>query len=116
MKKSAFTIDTVLYLKKKYPKHNFIWLMGSDNLIDLHKWKSWKEIFYNIPIAILDRPFYSFTLTKFKSLVYFRKAKVSKSLIKNFKYFFSHLYGLLLVVYKIFNPPQELGIKIVNGE
>ena len=40
--------------------------MGSDNLIDFHKWKSWKEIFYNIPIAILDRPFYSFTLTKFK--------------------------------------------------
>ena len=86
-KKSAFTIDTVLYLKKKYPKYNFIWLMGSDNLIDLHKWKSWKEIFYNIPIAILDRPFYSFILTKFKSLVYFRKAKVSKSLIRNLKYF-----------------------------
>ena len=86
-KKSAFTIDTVLYLKKKYPKYNFIWLMGSDNLLDFHKWKSWKEIFYNIPIAILDRPFYSFTLTKFKSLVYFRKAKVNKSLIKNFKYF-----------------------------
>jgi len=86
-KKSAFTIDTVLYLKKKYPNYNFIWLMGSDNLIELHKWKSWKEIFYNIPIAILDRPLYSFTLTKFKSLVYFRKAKVSKSLIKKFKYF-----------------------------
>ena len=61
--------------------------MGSDNLIDLHRWKSWKEIFYNIPIAIFDRPFYSFTLTKFKSLVYFRKVKVNKSLTKNFKYF-----------------------------
>ena len=86
-KKSAFTIDTVLYLKKKYPNYNFIWLMGSDNLIELHKWKSWKEIFYNIPIAIFDRPLYSFTLTKFKSLVYFRKEKVSKSLIKKFKNF-----------------------------
>ena len=49
--------------------------------------KSWKEIFYNIPIAIFDRPLYSFTLTKFKSLVYFRKEKVSKSLIKKFKNF-----------------------------
>ena len=86
-KKSAFTIDTVLYLKKKYPNYNFIWLMGSDNLIELHKWKSWKQIFYNIPIAIFDRPLYSFTLTKFKSLVYFRKEKVSKSLIKKFKNF-----------------------------
>ena len=86
-KKSAFTIDTVLYLKKKYPNYNFIWLMGSDNLIELHKWKRWKEIFYNIPIAIFDRPLYSFSLTKFKSLVYFRKEKVSKSLIKKFKNF-----------------------------
>ena len=86
-KKSEFTIDTVLYLKKKYPNYNFIWLMGSDNLIELHKWKSWKEIFYNIPIAIFDRPLYSFILTKFRSLVYFRKEKVSKSLIKKFKNF-----------------------------
>ncbi len=84
---SAFTINTVLYLKRKYPSYNFIWLMGSDNLDNFHKWKSWKEIFYNIPIAIFDRPLYSLTLSKFKSLVYFRKANVSKNLINKFKYF-----------------------------
>ena len=89
--------------------------MGSDNLIDLHKWKSWKEIFYNIPIAILDRPFYSFTLTKFKSLVYFRKAKVSKSLIKNFKYFQPPAWTFISGIPN-FQSSTKLGIKIVNGE
>ena len=83
---SAFTIDTVLFLKKKYPAYKFIWLMGSDNLKNLKQWKKWKCIFYNIPIAIFYRPLYSFILTKFKALTYFRKAKVRNKLIKKFKY------------------------------
>ncbi len=83
---SAFTIDTVIYLKKKYPHLNFVWLMGSDNLYNFHRWKRWKEIFCNIPIAIFNRPFYSFILTKFRSLVYFRRARVKSSLIEKIKY------------------------------
>ncbi len=57
-KKSAFTIDTVLYLKKKYPKYNFIWLMGSDNLIDFHKWKSWKRIVKLSNLIVFSRSGY----------------------------------------------------------
>ena len=50
---SAFTINTVLYLKKKYPSYNFVWLMGSDNLDNFHKWKSWKEIFIIFQLLFL---------------------------------------------------------------
>ena len=44
--------------------------MGTDNLENLHEWKEWKKIFYNIPIAIFDRPSYSFNITKSKSLFF----------------------------------------------
>jgi nicotinate-nucleotide adenylyltransferase len=40
MPKPSYTIDTLLYLKEKYPKRRFSLLMGSDNLIHIHKWKN----------------------------------------------------------------------------
>ena len=77
--KNLYAIDTIFYLKKKFKKKKFIWLMGADNVEKLHLWKHWKEIFYNIPIAIFDRPSYSLNITKSKALYFFRKAR-----IKNF--------------------------------
>ena len=58
-KETIYTIDVIRYLYKTYPDKKFIWLMGIDNLKSFHLWKDWKKIFYNIPIAIFDRPFYS---------------------------------------------------------
>ena len=77
--KNIYAIDTILYIKNKFKNKKFIWLMGTDNLQNLHEWKEWKKIFYNIPIAIFDRPSYSFNITKSKALHFFRKAR-----IKNF--------------------------------
>ena len=34
----SYTIDTLMYLKEKFPKENFSLIMGSDNLENLHKW------------------------------------------------------------------------------
>ena len=55
--------------------------MGTDNLQNLHEWKEWKKIFYNIPIAIFDRPSYSFNITKSKALFFFRKARIKNILL-----------------------------------
>ena len=55
--------------------------MGTDNLQNLHEWKEWKKIFYNIPIAIFDRPSYSFSITKSKALFFFRKARIKNILL-----------------------------------
>ena len=82
---TRFSIDTILFLKKKYPNINFVWIMGLDNLFNFQEWKDWKKIFYNIPIAIFHRPLYSFILTKFKALTYFKKARIENNLIKDFK-------------------------------
>ena len=35
----SYTIDTVLYLKKKYPKHTFYFMIGADQVAQLHLWK-----------------------------------------------------------------------------
>ena len=50
-----YTIDTIDYLRAHYPTHQFVWLMGADNLAGFHRWRAWRRIANALPIAILDR-------------------------------------------------------------
>ena len=52
------TIDTVRKLKAQYPGIGFIWLMGADSLVGLHRWKDWAGLMAEIPIAVYPRPGY----------------------------------------------------------
>ena len=42
--KPSYTVDTLVYLKEKYPEHEFSILMGSDGFENLNKWKNYKVI------------------------------------------------------------------------
>jgi len=53
---SAYTIDLLTELKRRFPAVSFVWLMGADNLADFHRWRAWQEIFGLMPIAVFDRP------------------------------------------------------------
>jgi len=53
---SAYTIDLLAELKRRFPGVNFVWLMGADNLAQFHRWRAWEEIFAAMPMAVLDRP------------------------------------------------------------
>ena len=55
---SAYTVDTIRFLKRRYPSVNFVWLMGADNLVSFHRWRAWETLFRLMPIAVLDRPGY----------------------------------------------------------
>ncbi|MEE2689191.1 MAG: nicotinate-nucleotide adenylyltransferase [Pseudomonadota bacterium] len=55
-----YTRDTLKRLTQRRRQHNFVWLMGADNLIQFPKWHGWQEIFTTVPIAVFDRPSYSF--------------------------------------------------------
>ena len=55
---SAYTVDTISFLKRRYPSVDFVWLMGADNLASFHRWRKWERIFGLVPIAVLDRPGY----------------------------------------------------------
>lgn len=43
----SYTIDTLTYLKEKYPSHEFAIIMGSDGLKTFHKWKNNEQIIKN---------------------------------------------------------------------
>jgi len=50
-----YSIDTITALKKRYETVEFIWLIGSDNLLNFHHWREWKVMAGLVPIAVYDR-------------------------------------------------------------
>lgn len=57
---TRFTADTLKMIVQKYPHYRFVWLMGADNLATMHHWKNWRQIFRLVPIAVFDRPTYTY--------------------------------------------------------
>ena len=55
---SRYTIDTVRRLKRRYPRDQFIWLLGSDTLPNFHEWRRWRDLAREVPIAVIRRPGY----------------------------------------------------------
>ncbi len=53
---SAYTIDLLTELKRRFPAVSFVWLMGADNLAGFHRWRAWERLSSLMPIAVLDRP------------------------------------------------------------
>lgn len=51
----SYTIDTLIYLKEKYPKNSFSLIMGEDNLKSLHKWKNFELLIKNYQIIVYPR-------------------------------------------------------------
>ena len=91
--RSSRSIDVVKYiLKKKKPK-NLYFIIGSDILSELHKWKSWKKIVKLTKLIVFsrqgyDRNSYKSIVAKFlkKSNIIFIKNKpinISSSKIRN---------------------------------
>ena len=86
LSKNTYTVDLLEYLFKKFPHKKFIWLMGADNLFSFHLWRDWKKIFYNIPIAIFDRPPYSLSISKAKAILYFKEDRINSKLSRKLKF------------------------------
>ena len=53
---TRYTIDTLKALRKRFAEVEFVWLMGSDNLAQFHRWRRWTEIAASMPIAVIVRP------------------------------------------------------------
>ncbi|OCX66459.1 nicotinic acid mononucleotide adenylyltransferase [Thioclava sp. SK-1] len=53
---TRYTAQTLARLRALYPAVRFVWLMGADNLVQIHRWDDWKQIFGQVPIGILARP------------------------------------------------------------
>ena len=55
---TRYTIDTVRALKQRFPDDRFIWLLGGDTLPNFHKWRDWRGLAGEVPIAVIRRPGY----------------------------------------------------------
>lgn len=53
----SYTIDTLTYLKEKYPDISFALIMGEDNLSGLHKWKNSEKLIESHQIIVYPRLF-----------------------------------------------------------
>lgn len=50
------TAQTLAALGRLYPGVRFVWLMGADNLAQLHRWEDWRRIVESVPVGVLARP------------------------------------------------------------
>ena len=54
--KPSYTVDTLTYLKEKYPAGDFSIIIGSDSYLNLHKWKNAGIITSNYQLYVYPRP------------------------------------------------------------
>jgi len=89
--KSSRIIDVIYYFIKKKKIKNIFFIIGSDNLTQFHKWKSWKKIVKLVKIIVFSRKGYdrkgmkSIVAKKFKNRIIFIKNKqisISSSQLK----------------------------------
>lgn len=73
---SAYTIDTLRALTRRWPGRRFIWLMGSDNLAQFHRWKDWRGIARTMPIAVIARPGYDAAALASPAMAWLRRYRV----------------------------------------
>jgi len=90
--KSSRTIDMVNYFMRKKNIKNIYFIIGSDNLIRFHKWKSWKKIVKLVKLIVFSRRGYdrkgmkSTVVKNFKNKIIFVKNKhitISSTQLKN---------------------------------
>ena len=79
--KSSRIIDVINYFMKKKRIKNIYLIIGSDNLLRFHKWKSWKKILKLVKLIVFSRRGYdrkgmkSTVVKNFKNKITFIKNK-----------------------------------------
>jgi len=54
----SYTVDTLAFIREKYPQKEFVLLMGGDNIGTLHKWKNYEFLLREYKIYVYNRPGY----------------------------------------------------------
>ena len=83
--KSTNTIDLIKYLKKKKERDSFFLIIGSDNLLNFHKWKEWKMLTELTEIVVFSRKDYdikakkSVIVKKVKKIIFIKNKQINIS-------------------------------------
>lgn len=54
--KPSYTIDTLTYLREKYPENNFTVIMGTDSFQNISKWKNYELLLSDHSFILYPRP------------------------------------------------------------
>ena len=80
--RTRYTVDTLEKLVRRYPKRRFVWLMGADNLAQLHRWKDWRRLARTMPIAVIARPGYDTHAMVSPAMAWLRRYRVPAASIR----------------------------------
>ncbi len=53
---TRYTVATLALLRRRFPRTRFVLLIGADNLSQLPRWKGWRALARDTPLAVLPRP------------------------------------------------------------
>jgi nicotinate-nucleotide adenylyltransferase len=53
---TRYTVDTLALLRQRFPRARFVLLVGADIPGELPRWKRWREMLRDTPLAVLPRP------------------------------------------------------------
>lgn len=56
MPRPSYTADTLAWLSDRHPQHEFMLIMGEDNLKSFPKWKNYTSILANYGLIVYPRP------------------------------------------------------------
>lgn len=82
---TRYTVDTLRALARRYPRGRFVWLMGADNLAQFHRWKGWRRIAREMPIAVIARPGYDRPALASVAMAWLRRYRLSAAEFRNRK-------------------------------
>lgn len=78
IKNSDLTINILREIKKKITKKtNLFFIIGADNLVQLHQWKDYKKIFSLCTVVVMNRIGYKKPALTSPAAKKFRKTKIS---------------------------------------
>jgi nicotinate-nucleotide adenylyltransferase len=78
---TRYTADSLRQLRRRFPGYRFVWIMGADNLAQIHRWKDWQEIFNTLPVAVFARPTYSLAALTAPAARRFARARLDSKLV-----------------------------------
>ncbi|MBY6219170.1 nicotinate-nucleotide adenylyltransferase [Qipengyuania aquimaris] len=80
---TRYTVDTLRATQRRFPRHDFTWLMGSDNLAQFHRWRDWRGIARSMPIAVIARPGYDGAAVASPAMAWLRRYRVPLASFRN---------------------------------
>ena len=108
---TRYTADTLRKLVRRYPKVDFVWLMGADNLAQFHQWRDWRGIARTVPIAVIARPSYNERALAAPAMAWLRRYRRPRSAAKRWT-----TWSLPALVLLRFRPDRTSATAIRAGD